>query len=81
MQHGLFVGALFDDGSDMWDVNIEHVSLAKAMRPLKSLLTFNFVRADSADEVDGALAIFSATPATPKWRTGAVRWFSLRAQN
>ena len=56
MQHGLFVGALFDDGSDMWGVNIEHASLAKAMRPLKSLLTFNFVRADSADEVDGALA-------------------------
>ena len=56
MQHGLFVGALFDDGSDMWGVNIEHASLAKAMRPLKRLLAFNFVRADSADEVDGALA-------------------------
>ena len=26
------------------------------MRPLKSLLTFNFVRADRPDEVDGALA-------------------------
>lgn len=55
-QHGLFVGALFDDGSDTWGVGIEHASLAKAMRPLKSLLTLDFARADSADAVDRALA-------------------------
>ena len=55
-QHGLFVGALFDDGSDMWGVGIEHASLSKAMHPLKSLLTFDFARADSADEVDRAVA-------------------------
>jgi hypothetical protein len=55
-QHGLFVGALFDDGSDTWAVAIEHASLAKSMRPLKGLITFDFVRADTADEVERALA-------------------------
>lgn len=55
-QHGLFVGALFDDGSDGWAVAIEHASLAKSMRPLKGLITFDFVRADTAEEVDRTLA-------------------------
>jgi len=55
-QHGLFVGTLFDDGSDAWAVAIEHASLAKSMRPLKGLLTLDFVRADTADEVERALA-------------------------
>lgn len=55
-QHGLFVGALFDDGSDAWAVAIEHASLAKSMRPLKGLITFDFVRADTAEEVDRTLA-------------------------
>jgi hypothetical protein len=55
-QHGLFVGTLFDDGSDVWAVAIEHASLAKSMRPLKGLITFDFVRADTADEVDRTLA-------------------------
>ena len=54
-QHGLFVGALFDDGSDTWSVAIEHASLAKSMRPLKDLIKFDFVRADTTDEVDRAL--------------------------
>lgn len=56
-QHGLFVGALFDDGSDKWAVAIEHSSLAKSMRSLKGLLTLDFVRADTADEVDRTLAV------------------------
>lgn len=55
-QHGLFVGALFDNGSDTWSVAIEHASLTKSMRPLKSLITFDFVRADRTEEVDQALA-------------------------
>lgn len=55
-QHGLFVGALFDDGSDTWGVAIEHASLAKSMRSLKGLITLDFVRADMAEEVDQTLA-------------------------
>jgi hypothetical protein len=55
-QHGLFVGAMFDDGSDGWAVAIEHASLAKSMHPLKGLITFDFVRADTAEEVDRTLA-------------------------
>jgi hypothetical protein len=56
-QHGLFVGTLFDDGSDTWAVAIEHASLAKSMRPLKSLITWDFIRADNAEGVDQALAV------------------------
>ncbi len=55
-QRGLFVGALFDDGSDGWGVGIEHASLTKAMRPLKQLVTFDFVAADATDAVERALA-------------------------
>ena len=55
-QRGLFVGTLFNDGTDIWGVASEHESLAKSMRPLKELLTLDFVRADNADEVDQALA-------------------------
>lgn len=54
-QHGLFVGTLFDDGSDTWAVAIEHASLVKSMRTLKGLITLDFVRGDAADEVDRAL--------------------------
>ncbi len=55
-QRGLFVGTFFDDGSDTWSVAVEHRSLSKAMRPLRGLLGFDFVRADAADEITGALA-------------------------
>jgi hypothetical protein len=55
-QHGIFVGALFDDGSDTWAVAIEHASLVKSMRPLKDLITLDFVRADTAEEVERSLA-------------------------
>jgi hypothetical protein len=54
-QHGLFVGALFDDGSDAFAVRVEHQSLAKAMRPIKNLLTLDFVRADDTASIDEAL--------------------------
>ena len=54
-QHGLFVGALFNDGSDAFAVRVEHQSLAKAMRPIKNLLTFDFVRADDTASMDEAL--------------------------
>jgi len=55
-QRGLFVGTLFDDGSDTWSVGVEHRSLSKAMRPLRGLLGFDFVRADAGDEIMRALA-------------------------
>lgn len=43
---GLFVGALFDDGSDVWSVKLEHQSLARSMRSAQELLTLDFVSAD-----------------------------------
>ncbi|HWS14133.1 MAG TPA: CHAT domain-containing protein [Rhodocyclaceae bacterium] len=55
-QRGLFVGTFFDDGSDTWSVGVEHRSLSKAMRPLRGLLGFDFVRADAGDEIMRALA-------------------------
>jgi CHAT domain-containing protein len=55
-QRGLFVGTYFDDGSDTWRVEVEHGSLAKAMRPLHKLIGFEFVRADAADRVESLLA-------------------------
>jgi hypothetical protein len=54
-QRGLFVGTFFDDGSDTWSVLVEHRSLSKAMRPLRSLLGLDFVRADAAEQVAQAL--------------------------
>ena len=55
VQRGLFVGAWFDDGSDGWGVAIEHASLAKSIRPLKGLITFDFVRGDATEAVDRML--------------------------
>jgi hypothetical protein len=51
----LFVGALFDDGSDAWAVKTEHDSLSRALRPLKNLIEWNFVRADATEEVERKL--------------------------
>ena len=55
-QHGLFVGAMFDDGSDTWAVAIEHASLARSLQPIKGLITFDFVRGDAAEAIDRSLA-------------------------
>lgn len=55
-RHGVFVGAFFDDGSDGFGVTVEHQSLARAMRPLKGLLAFEFARADDAPGVERAFA-------------------------
>lgn len=55
-QRGLFVGTLFDDGSDGWSVKVEHRSLTKALRPLSGLLAFEFASADDGASVDRSLA-------------------------
>ncbi len=56
LQRGLFVGTMFDDGSDGWRVKVEHDSLSKALHPVESLIKFDFVRADDGAAVEQALA-------------------------
>ena len=55
-QRGLFVGTFFDDGSDTWAVEVEYKSLTKALRPVKTLISFDFVRADSSSKIEQMLA-------------------------
>jgi len=55
-QRGLFVGTMFDDGSDPWGVRGEHESLAREMSRVHGLLAFDFVRADDTKAVDRALS-------------------------
>ena len=52
---GLFLGTFLDDGSDGWGVQAEYDSLGKAMRPLRSLLAFDFARSDDARAIERAL--------------------------
>jgi hypothetical protein len=54
-KRGLFVGALFDDGSDGWGVKVEHDSLSKTLRPLKNLIDLDFVPADATEDVERKL--------------------------
>jgi hypothetical protein len=55
-QRGLFVGTMFDDGSDGWSVKVEHASLTKALAPVSGLLAFEFAAAADAKAVERALA-------------------------
>jgi CHAT domain-containing protein len=55
-QRGLFLGTMFDDGSDRWSVRVEHDSLTKAMSRVQGLLSFDFARADDGAAVERALA-------------------------
>lgn len=55
VQRGLFVGTTFDDDSDLWGVGVEYASLARSIRPLKSLMTLEFISADAPDEVERAV--------------------------
>jgi hypothetical protein len=55
-QRGLFLGTMFDDGTDRWSVRVEHESLAKAMSRVPGLLSFAFERADDTRRVEDALA-------------------------
>lgn len=54
-QRALFVGTLWDDGSDGWSVRGEYTSLARGMRPVSGLLKFAFVPADDLAAVEQAL--------------------------
>jgi hypothetical protein len=55
-QRTVFVGAMFDDGSDSWSVGVEYESLRKALTPLGSLLRIEFARAEDSADVDARLA-------------------------
>jgi hypothetical protein len=55
-QRGLFVGTMFDDGSDGWSVRLEHESLTSALSRVHRLLSFDFARADDTAAVDRALS-------------------------
>lgn len=56
LQRGIFVGALFDDGSDHWAVRSEHGSLMEATRDVRNLLRLDFVAADDGAAVSDALS-------------------------
>jgi hypothetical protein len=56
-QRGLFVGTFFDDGSDVWAVEVEYKSLTKALRPVKALISLDFLRADSSSKIEQMLAM------------------------
>jgi hypothetical protein len=56
VQRALFLGTLWDDGSDGWAVRSEYKSLAKAMEPVGRLMQFEFVASDDLAAVDRALA-------------------------
>jgi hypothetical protein len=55
VQRALFLGALWDDGSDGWGVKSEFESLEQAMRPVGGLMQFEFSAADDMRRVDRAL--------------------------
>jgi hypothetical protein len=55
-QHGLFLGTLLDDGSDVWGVEVEYDSLNQALRPVKGLLSLKFERSNAVANVEKALA-------------------------
>lgn len=54
-QRGLFVGTLWDDGSDGWAVKSEYASLQSAMRPVGQLIRFEFAASDDIAVIDKAL--------------------------
>lgn len=54
-QRALFLGTLWDDGSDGWGVKSEFASLQQAMRPVGRLLRFDFAASDDIAAVDAAL--------------------------
>ena len=56
IQRALFLGTLWDDGSDGWAVRSEYASLEQAMRPIDHLLKFAFTPADDMAAVERALS-------------------------
>jgi hypothetical protein len=55
-QRALFVGALFDDGSDKWMTRDEHDQLVQATQAIRERVDFDFVTAGDTAAVDAALA-------------------------
>ena len=55
-QRGLFVGTMFDDGSDGWSVGVEYDSLVKALAPITDLIALDFASADGGDEIAKRIA-------------------------
>ena len=55
-QRALFLGTMWDDGSDGWAVKSEYASLERAMQPVGGLMKFAFTRSDDFGAVEKALA-------------------------
>ena len=56
VQRALFLGTMWDDGSDGWSVRSEYDSLEQAMQPIGELLKFEFIESDDFGAVEKALA-------------------------
>jgi hypothetical protein len=56
VQRALFLGTMWDDGSDGWSVRSEYASLEQAMQPIGELLKFEFIESDDFGAVEKALA-------------------------
>jgi hypothetical protein len=56
VQRALFLGTMWDDGSDGWSVRSEYASLEQAMQPIGDLLKFEFIESDDFGAVEKALA-------------------------
>lgn len=56
VQRALFLGTLWDDGSDGWGVRSEFASLEEAMQPVGGLMQFSFAASDDMTRVDRALS-------------------------
>lgn len=55
-QRALFVGTLFDDGSDIWQVRDEHAQLVDATAAVRERVGFDFVAAGDDAAMQAALA-------------------------
>ena len=55
-QRALFVGTLFDDGSDRWLTREEHDQLVAATEPVRDRVRFDFVASGDTAAVEAALA-------------------------
>ena len=56
VHRAVFLGAMWDDGTDGWAVRSEFASLEHAMQPIGEVLKFEFTEADDLAGVERALA-------------------------
>jgi len=56
VQRALFLGTMWDDGSDGWAVRSEYASLGRAMQPVGEFLRFEFIKSDDFGAIEKALA-------------------------